>query len=87
MGSGGAAISLQTLQFFEDIGIPIIEAYGMTETSPVMTCGTINWENRRLGTVGPPIPGIDVKIVEPGTSNVLPPEVEGEVKRTNFFNQ
>lgn len=79
MGSGGAAISLETLRFFEDIGIPIIEGYGMTETSPVITCGTISWEHRRLGMVGRPIPGVDVKIVEPGTSKVLPSDTDGEV--------
>ena len=32
MGSGGAAVSLPVLQFFEDIGIPIAEGYGLTET-------------------------------------------------------
>ncbi|KAJ1429627.1 hypothetical protein B484DRAFT_59004 [Ochromonadaceae sp. CCMP2298] len=37
--AGGAATSLPVLQFFEDIGIPIIEGYGLTETSPIVTLG------------------------------------------------
>jgi long-chain acyl-CoA synthetase len=40
MGAGGAATSLTVLQFFEDIGIPILEGYGLTETSPVISIGT-----------------------------------------------
>jgi len=39
MAAGGAATSLPVLQFFEDIGIPIMEGYGLTETSPIVTAG------------------------------------------------
>jgi len=39
MAAGGAATSLPVLHFFEDIGIPICEGYGLTETSPIITCG------------------------------------------------
>ena len=37
------------LQFFEDIGIPIAEGYGLTETAPVITASANSWEKRRLG--------------------------------------
>ena len=52
MPSGGAAVSLPVLHFFEDIGIPVCEGYGLTETSPVVTTGNNGWANRRLGCVG-----------------------------------
>jgi long-subunit acyl-CoA synthetase (AMP-forming) len=79
MAAGGAAASLQVLHFFEDIGLPIIEGYGLSETAPTVTAGSIDWENRRLGCVGVPIGGIEVKIVDPGTLEVLPNDTDGEV--------
>ncbi len=62
--SGGAALSRELGKFFESIGIGIIEGYGMTEASPVITLnrpGTC-----RFGTVGTPIPGVSVRIAEDG---------------------
>lgn len=79
MGSGGAAASMEVLQFFEDIGIPVCEGYGLTETSPVMAANSINWDNKRLGTVGPPLPGMDVRCVDPDTLETVPPGEVGEV--------
>ena len=46
MTAGGAAVNLKVLQFFEDIGIPICEGYGLTETSPVITSSANNWNTR-----------------------------------------
>jgi long-chain acyl-CoA synthetase len=79
MGAGGAATSLPVLQFFEDIGIPIMEGYGLTETSPVITAGSLDFSNRRLGCVGVPLQGVDVKIIDPATGEVLPADTDGEV--------
>lgn len=42
LGGGGAATSLPVLQFFEDLGLPIVEGYGLTETSPTCTAGKNN---------------------------------------------
>lgn len=63
MAAGGAAVNKKVLYFFEDIGIPICEGYGLTETSPVITAGANNWVTRRLGCVGVPLPNVDVKII------------------------
>lgn len=77
--SGGAAANFEVLQFFEDIGIPIVEGYGLTETSPIITMGTVGWGNRRLGCSGVPLPGLDVRIVDPATFETRPAGEDGEI--------
>lgn len=62
--SGGSALSVDIMQFFEDIGILILEGYGLTETSPVVATNGI--KNYRFGAVGKPIPGVEVKIASDG---------------------
>ena len=77
--SGGAATSVTVLEFFEDIGIPVCEGYGLTETSPVITASCPGWESRRLGTCGIPLEGNDVRIVNVETKEDMLAGVEGEV--------
>ena len=62
--SGGSALSPEVGSFFCGIGVSIVEGYGLTETSPVMTVG--HPEFFKYGTVGKPIPGVEVKIAEDG---------------------
>jgi long-chain acyl-CoA synthetase len=67
--SGGSALSEKIQRDFHGLGFTILEGYGLTEASPVLT--VTRPENRLLtGTVGKPLPGVEVRIVEPDASGV-----------------
>jgi len=71
--SGGAPLSGDLGEFFFDLGLPIKEGYGLTETAPVVACNT--FEHLRFGTVGRPIPGVSVRFAEDGEILVQGPNV------------
>ncbi|MDH7603856.1 MAG: long-chain fatty acid--CoA ligase [Melioribacter sp.] len=62
--SGGAALSRELGIFFEAAGILIIEGYGLTESSPVIAVNRVN--DYKFGTVGKPLPGVEIKIAKDG---------------------
>ena len=62
--SGSAPLSKDIAEFFDALGVVILEGYGLTESSAA-THANLPWA-RKIGTVGPPFPGIDVKIAEDG---------------------
>ncbi len=62
--SGAAPISTSTLEFFASIGIPIHEGYGMTETTAFASVQP--YREPRFGTIGRPLPGVEVKIADDG---------------------
>jgi len=67
--SGGSALSEKLQKDFQGLGFTILEGYGLTEASPVLT--VTRPENRMLtGSVGRPLPGIEVKIADPDASGV-----------------
>ena len=62
--SGAAALSQPVAEWFDAVGMPILQGYGLTESSAASFVN-MPWHNV-LGTVGPPLPGTDVKIAEDG---------------------
>ena len=62
--TGAAPIAPDILEFFYACGVPVLEGYGMTETSTVATYSTI--EDHKFGTVGRALPGVEVRIAEDG---------------------
>jgi len=74
--SGGAACPAEVIGFMDNIGIPICEGYGLTETSPIITLNVP--ENRTIGSVGRPLGGVTVYIIDKYGNPVGPGE-EGEI--------
>jgi long-subunit acyl-CoA synthetase (AMP-forming) len=64
-GSGSAPISPLTLRWFERIGIPISEGWGMSETCG-LSCTNLPFRSERIGTIGEPIPGTELRISDEG---------------------
>ena len=62
--SGGAPLSATLIEFFASFDCIILEGYGLTETSPVISVNRL--ERRKWGSVGFPVPGVEVKISEDG---------------------
>ncbi len=73
MVSGGAKLPYEIGLFYNGIGIPLLEGYGLTETSPVISVNPFG--RNRIGTVGLPLPEVKVKIAEDGELLVKGPNV------------
>ena len=77
--SGGGALDKDVGYFLNSVGLPTLQGYGLTETSPVVSCNPIN--DIRVETVGPPFSGNQVKLAEDG--EIL---VKGENVMIGYWN-
>lgn len=68
--SGGASLQVRLARLYTAAGIRVCEGYGLTETSPVLAVNWPDWNKSRLGTVGPILEGVQVKIAE-GSKEIL----------------
>ena len=78
--SGGGALSDHLEDFFETVGVEIINGWGLTETSPVIAarCCAVNQSDPNArGTIGRPVPGTQVKCVDPETLEEVPDGTKG----------
>jgi len=71
--SGAAPIAKEILEFFWACGVPVLEGYGMTETATAATVSTV--EHHRFGTVGRPLPGVELMIADDGEILIKGPNI------------
>lgn len=85
--SGGAPLGPDVFKFWSSMGFMVLEGYGLTETSPVLCVNTM--ERQVAGSVGPPLPGVELKIEEKEVlvrgDNVFPGYYENEQASSDVF--
>src|SRR4029077_2994181 len=82
---GGAFSEPQTLQFFYDLGIPVANGYGLTEAGTAVTVNDLH--PFRADTVGKPLPGMEVRIVEPDADGIGQVIVRSKTVMAGYLNE
>src|SRR5579872_3230867 len=82
---GGAFTEPQTLQFFYDLGIPVANGYGLTEAGTAITVNDLH--PFRADTVGKPLPGMRVRIVEPDKDGIGEVQVQSRTVMAGYLNE
>ncbi|MBQ2614966.1 MAG: AMP-binding protein [Clostridia bacterium] len=83
--SGGAPISDKYMKGFDDLGVTIINGYGITECSPIVALNRNN--NIRFGTVGNPVPTTQIQIVDPDENGEGEIWVKGDIVMLGYYNK
>ena len=81
--SGGSAFDSKVAQDFHDMGFTILQGYGLTETTGACTVTRI--ENNVIGSVGPPLSGVEVKILDPDDSGVGEVLIRGAIVMQGYY--
>jgi long-chain acyl-CoA synthetase len=82
---GGAFSEPETLQFFYDLGVPVANGYGLTEAGTAITVNDL--KPFRADTVGKPLPGMEVKIVDPSPDGVGEVYVRSKTVMSGYLNE
>ncbi len=82
---GGAFTEPQTLQFFYDLGIPAANGYGLTEAGTAITVNDLH--PFRADTVGKPLPGMEVRIVDAGADGIGEIDVRSKTVMSGYLNE
>jgi long-chain acyl-CoA synthetase len=82
---GGAFTEPQTLQFFYDLGIPVANGYGLTEAGTAVTVNDLR--PFRADTVGKPLPGMEVRIVNPDAEGIGQVSVRSKTVMAGYLNE
>jgi long-chain acyl-CoA synthetase len=83
--SGGAFTEPQTLQFFYDLGIPVANGYGLTEAGTAITVNDLH--PFRADTVGKPLPGMEVRVVDPTADGIGEIYVRSKTIMSGYLNE
>jgi len=81
---GGAPCPLHVLQGFRRLGVPIIEGYGLTECSPVVSA--TDFSSSRVGTIGKKLPNIEVRIADTNAQGVGELQIRGPIVMKGYYN-
>jgi long-chain acyl-CoA synthetase len=84
MVTGGAFMEPSTLQFFYDLGIPVVNGYGLTEAGTALTLNDL--KPFRSDTVGKPLPGVDLRILNPDAEGIGEVAARGKTIMSHYLD-
>ena len=85
MVSGAAPMDPSVIEGFAGIGINFMEGYGLSETSPVVSCNPLNVHKIKIGSVGTPLNGVEVKIFNPDSDGIGEIAVKGDTVMQGYY--